>query len=236
MAEKNITNKNVRNGVLVLMLLLALILSVFGIKHKTQDGLSDQSPVVVNEDENKNVIELCFAYIKVAGDPKNAMEDDYNLRMSLDKDMVMGEINYLPAEKDKKIGAYEGTVTPVDKMSMSRTIDAIWHTFGEGVEAFEKIQIVFGEGTAYIDGLTLNDVDCKMLDERVAVKEYLKKNIATLAPKPATLGGTWFYLRSNLDTSKKTGFIVYEDGHMEEKRAFTYELDKDGSILSLKVI
>lgn len=229
-------NKNVRNTILVLILLVALVLTVFGVKHKSNDGLSDENPVAVSEDENKNVIELCFAYIKGAGDPKNAMEDDYNLRMILDKDTVMGQINYLPAEKDKKTGAYEGTVSVVDKMSMSRTIDAIWHTFGEGVEAFEKIKITFGEGTAYIDGLTLNDVDCKMLDERVAVKEYLKKNITTLAPKPATLGGTWFYLRSTLDVAKKTGYLVYEDGHMEEKRQFSYELNPDGTVLSLKVI
>ena len=169
-------NKNVRNVILILILLTALLLAVFGTKPKTNDGLSDQTPVVVDENENKNIIELCFASIKVSGDPKNGLEDDYNLRMSLSKDTVTGELNYLPAEKDKKTGTYEGTVSAVDRMAMARTILATWHTKGEGIEADEDLKIVFGEGNAYVDGLTLTDVDCRMLDERVAVKDYLKKN------------------------------------------------------------
>ena len=229
-------NKSMRNVVLILMVLVALFLVVFGVKKNDDKGIVVNNPDPVKLDDNKNIIELCFAYIKVAGEPINGFEDDYNLSMALDKEVVTGELNYLPAEKDKKTGTYEGTVSAVDKMAMARTINATWHTSGEGINADEPLKIVFGEGTAYVDGLALNDVDCNMLDERVAVKEYLKKNIVALAPKPATMGGTWFYLRSIVDAAKKTGYIVYEDGHNEEKRQFTYELKADGSIENLKVI
>ncbi len=240
------------------MVLFALILAVFGYKNKDEkEGLSNNIPIE-DTDQNKNVIELCFASIKAAGEPGSGLEDEYVLRMDLDRDKVSGELNFKPAEKDSKVGQFSGTVSAVDPMAMARTIDAWWDTLAEGMRAREELSIKFGEGTAYIgaggmkdrgDGtyiyidksnisysLTLNDVDCKMLDERAAVEEYLKKNISTLAPVPATMGGTWFVLYSSIDATTNTGYVVYEDGHNQSKRAFSYEPDEKGNITSLKVI
>lgn len=250
--------KTTRNAVLILMVLVALVLVVFGVKDKKDGGVGNINQENTNGDENKNVIELCFANTKVAGDPKNALEDAYILRLLLDGEKASGELNFLPAEKDKKVGKFAGTVGAVEPIAMARTVDAIWDTFAEGMNVKEELRIIFGEGTAsigggamedrgdgvyvYTDKLNLNydfqlsDVDCKMLDERANVEEYLKKNISTLAPVPASLGGTWFVIRVIVDPTLNTGHVVYEDGHNEEKRAFSYEPDQNGNIVSLKVI
>lgn len=126
---------------------------------------------------------LCFSY-KILNKNTNLM-DEYNLKMNLTGDKVTGELNFLPTEKDTKTGKFKGTVTPVNKKSMSRTIDAFWDTKAEGMEVTEELMIIFGEGTAnigsgemkdrgdgvyiyenknnidYTKGLTLTDVTCE---------------------------------------------------------------------------
>ncbi len=256
--QMNEKKKSFRNIILIVIVLLALILAVFGYKNKNNSEGINKNDQVEDIDENKNVIELCFADIKPSSIAGSGLEDEYVLRMKLDKDKVTGELNLRPAEKDSKVGQFQGTVSAVDKIAMARTIDAWWETLGEGMQVTEELRVKFGEGTAYVgmggmkdrgDGtyiytdknsidysLSLTDVDCRMLDERVAVEEYLKKNIATLAPAPATMGGTWFVLYSSIDTGQNSGYVVYEDGHNQEKRAFSYEPDEKGNIISLKII
>lgn len=251
-------NGSVRNIVLILMLLVALTIVVLGNKNRNDDTPSTVNDEVSENDENQNTIELCFADIKAGTGDRSALEDEYTLRMNIVGDTVTGEIRFLPAEKDSKTGTFYGVVGPVDPMAMARTADLWWQTHAEGMEATEETRVVFGEGTASIatgvmqdrgDGVyvyedksklnytfNLTDVDCRMLDERATVEEYLKKNIATLAPKPAVLGGTWSMLYSSINTQNKTGVAVYEDGHIQEKHSFSYQIGENGSITSLKVI
>lgn len=63
---------------------------------------------------------------------------------------VSGELKFLPAEKDSKVGKFEGTVSAVDKVMMARKVNAIWDTFAEGMNAKEQLKFIFGEGTASI--------------------------------------------------------------------------------------
>ena len=207
------------------------------------------------EIENK-VVDLCFAEF---GEPnERGLSDRYTLRMSIDneKDTVAGELNFFPAEKDSKFGKFDGTVTEVDKIAMARTVNAWWSAQAEGMENKEELKIIFGEGTASVgfgemvdngDGvyvykdpenifytLELNDVSCGELGERASVESYIRENISTLSPVDAVLGGTWYVVSIWIDSTNKSGSVVYEDGHIQEIRDFTYELS--GGVVSNAVI
>ena len=98
----------------------------------------------VPQPETIKPIKLCFY-----GETKtmNGLADVSLVTMSLLGNSVSGELQTLPAEKDSKVGSFSGTVSAVDKTSMARTIEALWNTTGEGMQAQEQLKVVFGEGT-----------------------------------------------------------------------------------------
>lgn len=199
--------------------------------------------------------ELCFA--KFGTPNKTGFYDRYTLRMLIDGDKVTGELNFLPAEKDSKVGEIEGTVGPVDKVMMARTANLWWYAQAEGTSVKEELRIIFGEGTASIgfaemvdrgDGvyiykkgakinytLELNDVACSDFTERSNVEEYLKENIAELSPVAPVLGGKWYYVSATIDTYNNSGVVIYEDGHIQEKRNYTYTTGVKGEIIKLNI-
>ena len=72
-----------------------------------------------------------------------------------------------------------------------------------------------------------------ILTERENVENYLSDNISTLSPVKAVLGGTWYVLASTIDLEKKSGTVTYEDGHIQEKKNFTYTVNEKGEVVSL---
>lgn len=221
--------------------------------------------LVYNKQENQiediaenNSIELCFARIGTVN--QNNLYDKYTLRMTLsgeNREIVNGELKFLPAEKDSKVGTIVGTASAVDRQAMARTVDAIWDTFGEGINAKEEIRIIFGEGTASLgageleqgaDGvyrykdkeslkytLDLYDIDCAELNERERVDKYIRDNITTLSPVKAVLGGTWYVFSNIINLKENTGTVIYEDGHIQEKRDYTYTLTPEGEVLGVEI-
>jgi hypothetical protein len=257
MEQINEGNTRKKSEVMTLVLaivILALAVFVFG-GLKNKNANVGNLPVENEPVSSTQGIRLCFADIKTVGDPKNAIEDEFTLVMDLKGSEVKGELNLRPAEKDSKTGKFEGVVSPVDPIAMARTVDAWWDTFAEGTNVLEELRIVFGEGTAnigmggmkdrgdgtyiYIDkaninySLSLSDIDCNILDERKKVDQYLRENIVAISPVQASLGGKWYVLRNTTDTNSNTGYVVYEDGHTEERRAFSYQTDEAGNIASL---
>jgi len=111
---------------------------------------NDKKETVINDDDTNNVvavnpIQLCF----YKSTKTNSNFNDVSwLRLNLSGEKVTGEFNYLPAEKDKKTGTFEGTVGAVDKMAMARTADVWWSSMAEGMQNKEQLRIVFGEGNA----------------------------------------------------------------------------------------
>ncbi len=204
-----------------------------------------------------NEAELCFAKFGQVMPNPNGFEDKYTLHLSIKGGEVTGELKFLPAEKDSKVGSFTGTVSAVDKVMMARTVNAMWDTLGEGMKATEELKIIFGEGTANIgfgemiargDGvytykdptkiqytLQLSDVACSNLTEQDNVEKYLRANITTLSPVKAVLGGTWYVLSVNIDATKNSGNLTYEDGHIQEKKTFTYTVDEKSEVLSLTI-
>ncbi|MFA6585727.1 MAG: hypothetical protein WCS86_01020 [Candidatus Paceibacterota bacterium] len=226
----------------VVLVVVIIIVAYFVINKKVV------APVVINEP-----IELCFA--KFGTPNERGYFDKFTLRMILDGEKVTGELNSFPAEKDSKVGKFEGTVSAVDKTMMARTADVWWNTFGEGMNVMEEQRIIFGEGVANIgfggtadrgDGvyayvknpdihytLALNDVACSDLTERDNVEKYIKENITKLSPVKAVLGGTWYVLSVALDLNKKSGTVMYEDGHVQEKKNFVYTVNENKEVVNM---
>ncbi len=93
---------------------------------------------------NLEARQLCYIWNTEAGDKAQLSMD---IRGGTD---VIGELNWLPAEKDKKTGTFAGTAGAVDPYSMSRTFHGFWNTSAEGMTTKEELIIKFGEGTANV--------------------------------------------------------------------------------------
>jgi hypothetical protein len=211
------------------------------------------TPVVVppaTVDVNK--AQLCFY-----GENKtqNGLYDMAWLKMNIAGDKVTGEFRNLPAEKDSKVGTFEGDVGPVDKTMMARTANVWWDSMAEGMQVKEQLRIIFGEGNAsagfgemvdrgdgvyvYKDatqltyGMSMTDVACMDLIERASVENYLRENISKLSPVKAVLGGTWYVVSSTVDLSTNSGTVTYEDGHIQETKNFSYTTDGKGEVINL---
>ncbi len=242
----NQKGKIVRN-VILLIIVVVILLLLQGKKVKDE-------PIVPDDEIPSNVISLCFYKKDVS---PNGPVGRYTLRMNLAGDKVDGELKFLPAEKDSKVGKFAGSVSALDQMLMGRRISAMWDTIGEGMEVTEELKIIFGEGTASIgfgemsdrgDGvyvyknpeaitysLDMSDVACDDLVEIENVEAYLKKNISTLSPTKAVLGGTWYVLYADINISLDTGSVTYEDGHIQEKKAFSYTIDANENVVNLSL-
>ena len=222
-------------------------------KSAPEEIIVDNEPVVI-----KDGIELCFA--KFGPKQDSGFYDKYTLRMKLSGaggSIAEGELQLLPAEKDSAIGFFTGTAGPVDRSAMARTADLWWDREGEGQKNKEQLRIIFGEGTASIgfgemvdrgDGVyvykdlskvdysfNLSDVSCEDLTERENVEKYLWGNIKTLSPVSAVLGGSWYVVSADIDLEKNSGTVIYEDGHVQEKRVFNYETSNLGEVVNLKI-
>lgn len=234
---------------IVILIIVAALLFVLGRKAPVS------APVVDNKDTTGQPIELCFA--KYGTPNERGLADVYTLRMMLSGENAMGELKFLPAEKDSLTGVFEGTVSAVDKEMMARTAHLMWATEGEGMKTTQELSIIFGEGTAHIgfgemvdrgDGvyiykdpasisytLDLNDVACSDVSERENVAKYLRDNISTLSPVKAVAGGTWYVTSYVIDVQKDSGTVSYEDGHIQEKKNFTYTADSAGMVSNMKL-
>lgn len=238
-----------------IILVIIIIIAYFATKSEVIAPIIPDSVINDINQENTKPTELCFAKF---GTPNNdGLYDKYTLRLMLDGEKATGELNFLPAEKDKKIGEFKGTVGPVDKKMMARTADLWWFTFAEGMNTEEQLRIIFGEGTASVgfgemvdrgDGvyvykdpnnlsytLNLTDVSCSDLAERVNVESYLKDNIEELSPVKAVFGGKWYIVSTTIDLAKNTGIVIYEDGHIQEEKSFSYVANSKGEIESLSI-
>lgn len=140
-----------KNIMTVLGLVIVVILIVIAVKTPRQEEV-----MVNNNNDGKQVpVEICYAYEKEQGttDTGLVLKDEYTLRMSFagaKGENVVGELRLFPAEKDSKQGVFDGTATPLDQATMSRTANVWWKTSGEGMNVTEELSIKFGDGSAAV--------------------------------------------------------------------------------------
>lgn len=91
--------------------------------------------------QDSQAVKLCYIWNTEAGDKAT-------LVMNIDKDVVIGTFDFAPAEKDRKQGVFQGTVSAIDPASLSRTISAWWASNGEGVRHVEELSIILRQGIA----------------------------------------------------------------------------------------
>ena len=92
----------------------------------------------------------------------------------------------------------------------------------------------FANKPAVAPGVT-SPVQSDPVAERTSVENYLRANIVQLSPVPAVLGGTWYVVEVTVNTDTNTGTVEYEDGHINEKRNFSYTTDSRSAILGLTI-
>lgn len=225
-------------GVIIIIAILGIIKFNF---------IKDDVVIVPEETPKKEEpIQLCFYQ---ESKTNRGLYDVSWLKMSLTDKKVTGEFSYLPAEKDSKTGIFEGVVSDVDKMNMSRTATVWWSVLSEGIKNREELQVVFGEGNAmagfgemtkendgvyvYKDkssityGPNMVDVSCEELNNRISVEKYVRENIQTLSPEKPVLGGVWYVTSIHLDPKTQSGIVKYEDGHIQGSALFDYVIQNE---------
>ena len=71
--------------------------------------------------------------------------------------------------------------------------------------------------------------------ERINVDNYLRANISRLSPILPVLGGNWYVVSNTVDLIKNSGTVVYEDGHIQETKSFSYSANERGEVVSLTI-
>lgn len=70
-------------------------------------------------------------------------------------------------------------------------------------------------------------------DIKQNVEGYLRAHISTLSPVKAVLGGTWYVVSVTTDVTTNSGTVVYEDGHIQETKNFSYTTNAHGDVTSV---
>ncbi len=227
--------------IIIFILIIGVVLGVFYFLNKKETVV----PVVIFPIE-KNIKsiskidvkqgEFCFAKFGTLN--SSGSYDKYTLRLIIDGEKATGELNLLPVEQDRKTGEIKGTISALDKMALTRTADLEWFTFAGGTST-EKIKIILEKNMASIkegtNTLSISMLSCLDLVERANVENYLNDNISELSPVKAVLGGTWYVVGATVDMTKNSGMVVYEDGHIQEKKNFLYTTNEKGEVLSLTI-
>jgi len=243
-----------------IIILIIIIISVVFLNIKFQKANTAIHDIKIENIDNENIedtdteksIAMCFY---LSNKTKNGLYDKAWLKLSIINEKITGEFYNIPAEKDSKVGTFEGTVGPVDKMSMSRRANVWWDSFAEGMKIKEELVIDFGEGNSTVgfgemvdrgDGVyvykdkskltyidSMGQIDCLYLDEKISVEKYIKDNIKTIATNKPVLGGSWYLVSIFVNPIGHNGEIVYEDGHIQSKANFSYIYQKNPESISI---
>ncbi len=138
-------NSNTKTWQIILGLIIVAVIAYLLVK--APDPVAQQpnseEPVVETDpfdDPNVKAEQLCYIWNTEAGDRAQ-------LSMDIRGGEVIGEFNWLPAEKDKKTGVFVGNVTG---SAGERMVNAWWEASGEGMTNQEQIIIKFGNGIAAV--------------------------------------------------------------------------------------
>lgn len=244
---------NIKQILLIILIVIMVGAVILSIKPKETmapitDKIDDTTVV-----EPLKTFNLCYYR---ATKTNNDLYDIAWLKLNIQGEKITGEFQNIPAEKDSKIGSFEGTVGPVDQKSMARTANVWWNSKAEGMEVKEELEIKFGEGSATAgfgemidrgDGVyvykhkenlnyieQMNQYDCEYLDEKLFAEKYIKDNIKTIATNAPVLGGSWYVVSVSINPVTKSGEVTYEDGHIlsKAKVEYTYKNNPESVVIT----
>jgi hypothetical protein len=112
----------------IILVLLAAFLIITFIRNSKGDKISVL---------NGGAEEICFASDDYDG------SNGYALALNVKNLEVYGNLNFLPEEKDSKIGPFEGIVSDSVPGSNLRAIAVWWDTFGEGMYVTEQLAMLW---------------------------------------------------------------------------------------------
>lgn len=237
--------------ILIILFIFILVsgIAIMVIRNKKVTTNNTNIPSTVAEQP----IKMCYYRFTKTN---SGLYDKAWLKLNITGNNISGEFNNIPAEKDSKVGTFEGTVGPVDQTSMSRKAEVWWNSMAKGMTVKEELILNFGEGSAnagfgemvdrgdgiyvykdktklfYLD--QLNQIDCQYLDEKIFVDKYIKENIATLAINKPVLGGTWHVISVVVNEVDDTAVVVYEDGHIQSTANIEYSFQDDPQDVTIK--
>ncbi len=168
---------------------------------------------------------------------------------------LRGEYHNLPAEKDSKIGSFAGEYILDETDPAFLKAMMLWQAQAEGASVLEELAIMFnpeevkigfgemkdrGDGIyVYVDkniivfSQTLPAIPCEELNERIVVDKYVRENIATISDVEPVLGGSWYVVSVELLPNENKGSVIYEYGHIQETRDFSYNINNKEVTISL---
>lgn len=228
-----------------------LLTSIAVIVLATSFYLIKTSGILNREDVVVTVSGIDFCFYSKDKNNNNQYDTQY-LVFNIKDNIVFGGYENNLNGKMSSFGDFYGTAEPFDPKISGRKIDSIWSIQDGGNIREERLFIEYGEGSAvvyfgdkienqqgvfdYVDitkiipGKTMSQIDCELLGEMQLVENYIKLNIKNLAPDKEVLGGNWYVVETEINTSLKNGFVTYEDGHIQSKASFEYSYNQSGDI------
>lgn len=239
-------------NIIIFLGVIAMIIFFVDLARAPQVYIPD--PVVSRDNESVSIPEIivpkevCFYREEKT---KKSTVDTSWLRVTIRGNQVSGELRNYPAETDSKVGLFAGDIATSDDSGVQK-IDAIWQTRAEGMETLEqliihlsaeKADVGFGEMVDRGDGTyvyktpeaisyvqTIPTISCDDLSDKIAVATYVRGNIGDLSPVSPVLGGRWYVVSVTVNSTLKTGSVVYEDGHIQKTGTFNYSRDSLQSV------
>jgi hypothetical protein len=228
----------------IVLIIIFLILEDRKISQISDESNTTDAVNLTNNTNNQNFDgKYCYTYLQKAT-PEAPYAVEEHIFMSVVGDIVTGEKTGTQKGPDMTNGYY-GALTGTKK---GNDIEVIYAYTVEGSQNKEKELYVMSENSLdkkrysllEKNGMLVPDLNSTVRIisyaqescEKYFVENYLKENIVTLSPIKPILGGSWYVVSVTVNTINSTGEVVYEDGHVQEKRDFTYGIDQKGEITS----
>lgn len=208
--------------------------------------------------ENSNVTNMSFCYYKKTIADNGGQDRSWlkieDTSQEVGFNTISGEFYNLPFAKDSKFGQFAGEFYLDQKDTSFLKGDLFWEAQAEGTIVMEELSILFNPNEARVgfgemkdrgDGVyvyvdkenipywqTLSIISCEDLNEEILVDKYVRANISSISSKEPVLGGSWYVISLDINTSDNTGLATYEDGHVEETMQFSYEVNGENVVIS----
>ncbi|HPS21673.1 MAG TPA: hypothetical protein PLO44_02600 [Candidatus Paceibacterota bacterium] len=239
---------------IILFIIFVFVSGIYLFNNSKKEKVATSGLVGTEENKKEDTKRsLCYLYSKKTD--RNFFDEAW-LKMEINGEKVVGEFRNLPAEKDSKVGTFEGTVGKLEQEKMARTADVWWNSLAEGMNEKEELLINFGDGSAKVffgemvdrgDGVyvykdknslkygpELSQISCEDLQEKLSVEKYVRDNIKSIATNKPVLGGSWNVISVTAIPSINTGSVIYEDGHIESTADFGYEFNPENNSVLIK--